>query len=240
MKQQAANDSKQATPPIAIAAHVVPFVAWLLLMVVMGEATATKYALRVAACFALLLVLRPWCWYAPLRGKHVLPSIAVGVLVFVVWVAFETNFAAQWPQVQRLYFLIGHMPPWQMAESGAETPYAPAVCGWPLTVMRILGSGLVIAVIEEFFWRGCIYRLLINRNFLSVGLGKYDSLMFLLVVVAFGLEHQRWIAGMVAGYAYGRLLIQTRDVWAACIAHAVTNLLLGLYVVWYGKYAFLG
>jgi CAAX prenyl protease-like protein len=238
--QPAANDSKRVTPSIALVAHVVPFIAWLLLMAVLGEATAVKYALRAAFCFALLLLLRPWRWYAPFRGKHVLPSVGVGVLVFGAWIALETDFAARWSGLHGLYLLLGHLPPWKMAELGADTTYAPEVCGWPLTIVRILGSGFVISVIEEFFWRGCIYRFLIDRNFLSVDLGKYDSLMFLLVVIAFGLEHQRWIAGIVAGYAYGRLLLQTRDVWAACIAHAVTNVLLGVYVVWSGKYAFWG
>jgi len=209
-------------------------------MFALGEATAAKYGVRVVITLGLLLTLRPWRWYAPLRVEHLLPSIGVGALVFVVWVAFESHFAARWPNVQRLYLLIGLLPPWQIAEPAGHTPYAPAVCGWSLTMVRILGSGLVIAVIEEFFWRGFIYRFLIDRNFLSVDLKEHDALMFLLVVVAFGLEHQRWIAGIVAGYAYGRLLIQTRDIWAACIAHSVSNILLGVYVVWTGKYAFWG
>lgn len=230
--------NQQNALPIATIAHAVPFIVWLILIFVLGEATAAKYGIRVVVALGLLLALRPWRWYAPFRVEHLLPAISVGLLVFVVWVAFETHFADRWPSVQRLYLLVGHLPPWEIVEPSGDTPYAPNVCGWFLTTIRILGSGLVIAVIEEMFWRGFIYRFLIDKNFLSVDLGKYNTLMFLFVVVAFGLEHQRWIAGIVAGYAYGRLLIQTRNIWAACVAHAVSNLLLGLYVVWTGKYEF--
>ena len=64
-------------------------------------------------------------------------------------------------------------------------------------------------------------------------------LLFILVVaLLFGLIHHRWLAGFCCGLVYGALLLRNRDIWAAGIAHATTNLLLGIYVVWAEKYEF--
>jgi CAAX prenyl protease-like protein len=62
--------------------------------------------------------------------------------------------------------------------------------------------------------------------------------MFLAVALAFGFEHDRWLAGFLAGVIYGLVVIRTRDIWAACAAHVVTNFLLGVYVLARGAYGF--
>jgi uncharacterized protein len=94
----------------------------------------------------------------------------------------------------------------------------------------------VIAVIEEFFWRGFLYRWLLGREFLKVDLGRFNAVLFIAVAVLFGIEHDRWLAGIVAGAAYGLLLLRTRDIWAVAAAHGVTNFLLGWYVLATGAY----
>jgi CAAX prenyl protease-like protein len=125
-----------------------------------------------------------------------------------------------------------------MLEVPEVSPYAPEVCGWSFTLVRLAGSAFVIALIEEYFWRGFLYRWLQGKNFLEVDLGKWHAGVFIAVCVLFGLEHQRWIAGILAGVAYGLLAIRTRDIWAAGVAHVVTNLLLGIYVLATNSYAF--
>jgi CAAX prenyl protease-like protein len=102
----------------------------------------------------------------------------------------------------------------------------------------LAGSAFVIAIIEEFFWRGFLYRWMLGRFFLDVDHGKMSMAMLLVVSLIFGLEHARWLAGIIAGLAYGLLYIKTRDIWAASIAHVITNMLLGEYVLITGSYAF--
>ncbi len=102
----------------------------------------------------------------------------------------------------------------------------------------MLGSALVIGVIEEFFWRGCLYRALVQSRFLEVKLSHMHAGFFILVAVFFGLEHQRWLVGILAGLAYGGLMIRTGSIWPPVVAHAVTNLMLGIYVVATDSYAF--
>ena len=61
---------------------------------------------------------------------------------------------------------------------------------------------------------------------------------FLLSSVAFGLIHQsNWIPGTIAGMAYAAALYHRRRIGDAIAAHAVTNALLGTYVIATGSWA---
>ena len=106
------------------------------------------------------------------------------------------------------------------------------------TLIRILGSAFVISFIEEFFWRGWMYRWAISERFLEVGLDVFDKLRWVIVALLFASVHHRWFVGFLCGLVYGYYIIRTRDVWAGGIAHATTNLLLGIYVVVFDKYEF--
>jgi CAAX prenyl protease-like protein len=219
-------------------AHVLPFVAWLFVMQMLGDPAGWKYAVRTVLCLGFFIYLRPWRWYGRIRFKNLPLAVGIGVLVFFVWIFFETDFMSQWPAVQDAYLKYGTQPPWKMPEVDLDRSYAPEVCGWHFTAIRILGSAFVIGIIEEFFWRGFVYRWALAQNWLTLDLGKFDMKIFLLVALFFGLEHHRWFVGILAGVAYGWMLIKTRDIWSVAIAHALTNLILGIYVVWAGKYVF--
>ncbi len=226
----------------ALAGHVVPFVVWMLLMVglnYVGPAGAWKYALRTALCTALFLAWRPWRWYAPPRWRNVLPALLVGLLVYIVWVFPVVPWGDRYPLLQELYLRFGIMPLGRLPEAELPNIYDPAVCGWGLSLVRLAGSAFTIAVIEEFFWRGFLYRWLIDRQFTRLDLATLDWEAMGLMCLLFGLEHHFWLGGIVAGFAYGWLMIKTRDIWAAALAHVVTNLLLGLYVLHTGGWAYL-
>jgi len=118
------------------------------------------------------------------------------------------------------------------------SPYSPAVAGWPLVMMRIFGSAFVIAIIEEFFWRGWLYRFFQHLDFLDVDLGKMHVWAYLGVAVLFGMEHREYVIGILTGLAWGYFVIRTRDLWAACISHITANLVLAIYVLTTGNYRF--
>jgi uncharacterized protein len=56
--------------------------------------------------------------------------------------------------------------------------------------------------------------------------------------IAFGFEHGQWAAGIVAGLVYGWLYRATGRLWLSIVAHGVTNLLLGLWVIHSGQWQF--
>ena len=222
----------------AVWAHAVPFAAWLALMAVPGLSPAWNYALRTVVCLVLFAWLCPSRWYAHLQVCNLPLAFVAGFAVFAIWVLPESGWAARWPALQDFCFRWAVVPLGKMPEPLSAFPYAPEVCGWPLALVRLAGSALVIAPIEEFFWRGFAYRWLIGKDFIKVDPGTLRWSILLAVSICFGVEHDRWLAGLLAGLAYGLLMIRTRDIWAAVVAHVVTNLLLGLYVLAVGAYGF--
>ncbi len=223
---------------LGVWAHVVPFVAWLLVMKLLGDPAGWKYAARSAVTLLLILALRPWRWYARLARRNIPWALGIGLFTALIWILPETSWAAHWGSFQPLYLNYGVMP-WGRAPDPLENwPYAPQTAGWGYALIRLAGSTLVIAVAEEFFWRGFLYRFAVDKHFLGVELKRFHPGWFLLVALLFGLVHHRWLVGLLAGMLYGILLIRTRDIWAVCIAHGFTNLVLGLYVLVSGAYQF--
>lgn len=96
---------------------------------------------------------------------------------------------------------------------------------------RLVGSALIVPVAEEFFWRGFLIRWLVSPNFRSVSMGTFTWFSYLATSALFAVEHDRWLAGLIAGVAYNGLYYRTRSLKACIIAHGTTNLGLGIYVL---------
>ncbi len=228
----------------ALLAHAVPYGAWWALkfaLDVPAIPAAWQYAIRSVICLVVFLVFRPWQWYPRLRLRHVPLGIGVGIFIFFVWVGPESaSFKSFSPTFHSLYqrFCIGIF--WATREVVTPPPYAPSTCGWTLALARLAGSSFVIAFIEEFFFRGFLYRFAIGgiEKFSKIDPGTVDPIMFMLVAATFAFEHNEWLAGLVCGLAYGWLFVQSRDIWAAGIAHMTTNFLLSIYVLWTGAHQF--
>jgi len=116
--------------------------------------------------------------------------------------------------------------------------HAPSVCGWGRVAVHFVGTVFVISIIEEFFWRGWLYRFLQHLDFLDIDLGKMHWVYYLVVATLFGIEHREYVAGIIAGLAWGFFMVRTRDIWALCISHASANLTLALYVFGSGHWRF--
>lgn len=107
-----------------------------------------------------------------------------------------------------------------------------------ITAIRVAGSVLVVPVMEELFWRSFLLRYLVRERFLSVPIGAFSWRSFLLTTLLFGLEHHQFWAGMAAGAIYNLVCYKTRSIAQCILAHAVTNLALGCYVLYTGKWYF--
>jgi CAAX prenyl protease-like protein len=91
---------------------------------------------------------------------------------------------------------------------------------------------------EELFWRSFLMRWVASPDFETVEPARAGLKAFIITVVLFGFEHNLWLAGIVAGIAYTLLYMRYRTLWSPILAHAVTNGLLGLWVVHTGSWAF--
>jgi CAAX prenyl protease-like protein len=87
--------------------------------------------------------------------------------------------------------------------------------------------------LEEVFWRGFLLRYLVREDFLELPFGTCSRFSFLVVALAFMCEHRLadWPAAVLTGALYNGVAIWTRSLPACVLAHALTNLLLGGYVM---------
>jgi CAAX prenyl protease-like protein len=101
-----------------------------------------------------------------------------------------------------------------------------------------LGATLVVPLLEEVFFRSFLYRYLAKTDFQSVPMGQFMLVPFLVAAAIFCFEHREWLAGILCGFAYQGLVIWKKRLGDAITAHALTNLLLGLWVIWKGAWHF--
>jgi len=141
-----------------------------------------------------------------------LPVIS-GILVFFIWVFFE----GMYPQ-------IGH---------SEFNPYkhASGYGVYLIITFRVIGATLVVPLMEELFWRSFALRFAIKSDFKSVPLGQFSWFSFIFISILFGLEHERWLVGIIAGMVYSGTLYRSKNLFDPILSHTTTNLLLGVYVL---------
>ena len=199
-------------------------------------ATAWAYAARTAATALVGVVCLLTCGMGracrgPTGGAALVAAtgLLVGLLVAVLWIVPEISpFYRTW-----FCWPIGSLP----AASHHPSPYDPAVCGWALTITKLIGSAFVIAPVEEVFFRSFLYRWLQKRDFRAVPLSRFNLSAFLWMVFLFTLEHDRPLAAALAGALYGLAAIRW-GLASAIAAHVTTNLLLALHVIFSNSWAF--
>jgi len=149
-------------------------------------------------------------------------AVAGGVLVFLLWVGLDG-----------FYPKLGKASPWNPpAQFGEGAPAA-----WFFIAVRLAGSTLVVPPLEEVFYRSFIYRYIAARQFLEVPLTRFLPLPFFATAGLFALEHREWLPGLLAGFVYQGLVLRRGCLGEAIAAHALTNLLLGLYVIKQGAWS---
>jgi len=173
--------------------------------------TAPFYALR-GAVVAALLALSAWRLGALSRGSvraSLAPSPLAAGAAAGVFVLLVWIAPETW---------LGFGTP----VAPSESPYSPEVCGWALVLAKLAASAFVIPVAEELFFRKWLV----------------DFAGFWWMVALFAVEHgERWHVGAATGVVYG-LLARRFGLSAAIVAHAVTNLGLGLFVVFFDRWQF--
>lgn len=155
------------------------------------------------------------------KVSHTFGSLLIGLLVFGLWINMD----------------------WDFATIGAAQGFDPTLLEndnlrQVLILFRFFGAALVVPVMEELFWRSFLLRYIIAADFLTVRIGTYSLASFVIGSVLFGLEHNLVLAGIMAGVAYTLLLYWTKSISQCVLAHAVTNFVLGLYVLQTGAWQF--
>ena len=222
-----------------MAVRVAPFVTFLLLTFVQGDfgqgARYWVYLVKSLVGIWLFWEMRPFV--LEMRWRFSWEAVVIGVGVCVMWIALGTGLATQ----SVLWETLGiskppekPLLPWNPhAQFGDGSDLA-----WFFIAVRILGSSLVVPPIEEVFYRSFLYRYITKVDFESVKLTDFAWKPFLITSLIFGFAHHEWLAGILCGMAYQWLVIRKGRLGDAMTAHAITNFLLGVWVVWMGDWKF--
>lgn len=173
------------------------------------------YALKIAVVLGLLLYWRrSYTELATfgLGARAMAVAVTSGIVVFLLWI----NLDAGWMSI---------------GQADGFDPRSEGRIEWSLVLLRIAGAALVVPVMEELFWRSFLLRWIDAANFLARAPALASARAFMLTMVLFGIEHNLWLAGMVAGAAYTILYMRSGSLWSPILAHGVTNGVLGCWII---------
>ena len=211
------RDKFQGSP---IYARVAPFVIFLLLTFAPQAFGGTShywfYLLKTAVGAWMIWEMRPFV--EEMHWAFSWEAVVVGIAVFVMWVGAYPWFP----------HLKASGPEWNpLAQFGNDSLLA-----WMFLVTRVLGMNLVVPVLEEVFWRSFLYRWFVRTDFQSMPLNRFHATSFIVTSALFGFEHAEWLAGILCGFAFQWLVLRKNRIGDAITAHAITNFLLGVWVIW--------
>lgn len=199
------------------------------------------YAVRVAATAVVLWLCRAAWLQWPFRVSPL--GIAVGVVGVVLWigcceVGLEQKLIAavggpDSPAMGLLGLLgIGVERP---AFNPLERIESPAV-RYAFLAVRFTGLALLVPIFEELLLRGWLMRTTVSPDLWRVPFGRVTTASVVVGTAFPMLYHPEKLASLVWFSLVTWLMVRTRNYWDCVAAHAVTNFLLGVYVLWAGAW----
>jgi len=199
------------TPAVAL---LIPFVV-LMASVLISSALFSHFDFLYPARVVLVGSAIIWSWqYLDLSDFHFSAEpVLIGVAVALFWIAMSPlDRAANRDIHQALAALSVAMGSWWI-------------------IFRVLGSILIVPIVEEFVFRGYLLAKLSGSAAMTKGRIPIAPLAVVISAVSFGLLHASWLAGIVAGLAYVVVRLRTLHLGHAITAHATTNLIICVYAL---------
>jgi exosortase E/protease (VPEID-CTERM system) len=185
-----------------VVAQILPFAIFMasaLLASTFATMPALVYPLRALAIAVGLGLFLPLVRALDWRVDPL--AVAVGLAIGILWAASAPLAAGGDPA---LTAALGALP-------------GPALAGWILS--RVIGTVVLVPVIEEQFFRSYLLQRLIGPK-----AGLWRLVLGVVVTSAvFGALHDRWVLAFVAGAAYAALRLRSGRISDAIIAHMVSN-----------------
>ena len=212
------------------------------------------YTAKIALTLLAMLLVWPGYRTFPLRVSWL--SVVVGVVGVILWIAlchlrlepkiigpideFLGSFIpgleeGDTPSVglMSMFGSGGTRSSFNPIKQMADTP----TWAYVFLTIRFVGLALVVPVIEEFFLRGFLMRYVVHDHWWKVPFGSVNRLAVLAgTAVPMMMHPGELLAAFVWFSMVTWLMVRTKNIWDCVVAHAVTNLLLGIYVVWFDQW----
>jgi membrane protease YdiL (CAAX protease family) len=195
---------------------------------------------------ALLLAFfwRRYC-FAPIRGCRLASVLAVVGIACWILPSFIYQWlgVAAWPEYRiSIPMVVDDAPVWELLGLGTRMEgFDPsffeehAFWYWSAVVMRFVRMVIVVALVEEIFWRGFLQRCLADAHkpFSEVPFGSHSWKAYFGTTLAFTIVHAHidWLACLVYGSLTYWLSVRTKSLFACVCMHGIANLLLGIYTL---------
>ncbi len=217
------NDTEAVLPSSrAWMPYVAPMVAFAVVNLIEGQAPKLYFWLYTfKAILVTVLLLQGWkTWKQDVRpdGKMFALGTVIGLAAFAIWILVDPLT----PHFKFLGSRVEYNPFHEIHDPTVRTLFL---------LVRFYGLVLLVPLMEELFWRSFLLRYITEPEFEKLPLGTFSWGAFAMVAAGFGLIHPEWLVAVLFAAMMGLLLRQTRSLFACIVAHAVTNLALGLFVL---------
>ncbi len=211
------KDLPVSSPEVPLVLPLLVMMGILMLTSALSDGFDALYPLRIVITAAVLWHYRRV--YQTLAWGWSWQSAAIGALVFIVWMLLEPagNDAGSLLQERLTKLPTGLMMPW--------------------LIFRLLGSVIVVPIVEELAFRGYLLRQLVAEDFKKVPATQFTWFSFIVSSLGFGMLHGRWLAGILAGMAFALALYRRGRIGDAVLAHVVANALIAASVFFFGNWS---
>lgn len=204
--------------------YIAPFALFLVFLSISSKVpldSAWGAPLRVFIIAVVCVV----CWPRELsvRPNRPIASVAVGALVFLLWIAPDLFIPGYRNNLLFSNSIVGHVH----SSLQPSVIHSPGLLAW-----RTIRAVVIVPIVEELFWRAWLMRWLIDTNFRRVPLGTYAPFSFWMTAILFASEHgPYWDVGLLTGVIYNWWMIRSKSVANCILMHAVTNGILSAYLI---------
>jgi CAAX prenyl protease-like protein len=191
------------------------------------------YTIKIALTTVAMIAVMPGYLVYPLRVSALAWLVgAVGGVAWVVLAKFQVSLYPHLPEMFAQVLEMGGRSGFNPLEQLKDNP----AWAWGFLAIRFFGLVIVVAVIEEFFLRGFLMRYVMDIDWHLIPFGLVNRLGLATVLIFPVIYHPERLAAAAWFSMVTWLMLRTRNIWDCVIAHAVTNLIMGLWVVYSGDW----
>jgi len=210
--------------------YTAPFALFLLLTSMEGTLHAAfypvAYTVKIILVGLLLIGLRRKFPEARPGGRGWAVAALLGAVLTCVWLVTD-HYAPH-------FKFLGHRTAYNPLHEIPNRARAIA-----FLCVRFFGLVVIAPMVEELFYRSFLLRFVTDMDdFQRVPLGTWTPLALGICVMLFAVSHPEWLSAAIFALAMCLLLRYTKNLFACILAHATTNLLLGVYILQTGQWQY--
>ena len=193
------------------------------------DAYPLVYALKIAATLAAVAYV--WPGYRAFPWRVTRWSLIAGVVGAGVWIGLSKL------EIERR--LLGPLGLDSLLGLGQRSAFNPLVelranplWAYGFLAIRLFGLAVLVLIIEEFFLRGFLMRFVVRADWWNVPFGQVNTAAVIAGTLVPMLMHPGELFAAAVWFSLITwLMVHTRSIWDCIVAHAITNSLLGCYVL---------